>query len=243
MAQRHNQATMGAVAVRTKLADVRLKRRCSDRRNAAALRKLFSDPAGKLGQIREVIPTASIRRTRDIRGISSQARRATGQRSGRPLIFSVGRHVYYKGFDVLIHAMRDLDADLWIGGRGPLSKTLVQLAHDLGLAERVKFVGFVPDPLLMAYYQACDVFCLPSVERAEQFGLVQLEAMYSGKPIVATRLGTGVEYVTLNGETGLLVPPKDPRALADACVRIWATHTTRTNGSRWPTAGRSKFSP
>ncbi len=115
-----------------------------------------------------------------------------------------------------IRAMQDLDADLLIGGRGPLTASLVQLARDLGLAERVKFVGFIPDPLLVAYYEACDVFCMPSVERSEQFGLVQLEAMYCGKPVVATRLGTGVEYVTLDGETGLLVPPKDPHALADA---------------------------
>ena len=81
----------------------------------------------------------------------------------------------------------------------------MRLARDLGLAERVKFVGFIPDSELVAYYEACDVFCMPSVERAEQFGLVQLEAMYCAKPVVATRLGTGVEYVTLDGETGLLV--------------------------------------
>ena len=124
--------------------------------------------------------------------------------------------MYYKGLDVLIRAMQSLDAVLWIGGQGPLTRTLIRLADDLGLGERVKFVGFIPDPLLVAYFQACDVFCMPSVERAEQFGLVQLEAMYCSKPVVTTQLGTGVEYVTLDGETGLLVSPRDPRALADA---------------------------
>ena len=124
--------------------------------------------------------------------------------------------------------MQSLDAELWIGGHGPLTSTLMQLARDLGLAERVKFVGFIPDPSTeLPTYEACDVFCMPSVERAEQFGLVQLEAMYCSKPVVTTRLGTGVEYVTLDGETGLLVPPKDPHALADALRTLLADPALR----------------
>lgn len=138
------------------------------------------------------------------------------ERGTRGLIFTVGRHVYYKGFEILIRAMQTLDADLWIGGRGPLTDSLKQLATDAGVAHKVKFLGFIPDRLLPAYYETCDVFCMPSVERAEQFGLVQLEAMACGKPVVTTRLGTGVEFVTLDGTTGLLVPPKDVDALAGA---------------------------
>lgn len=172
-------------------------------------------PAGKPDQIREVIPygfdPAAL-------AASDESRRKRDQllaeRNDRPVVFAVGRHVYYKGFDVLIRAIQSIEADLWIGGRGPLTGSLTQLARDLGLAERVKFLGFIPDQLLLAYYEACDVFCMPSVERSEQFGLVQLEAMHCGKPVVTTRLGTGVEYVTIDGETGLLAPPKDPAALA-----------------------------
>ncbi|MGZ9156282.1 MAG: glycosyltransferase [Candidatus Binatia bacterium] len=174
-------------------------------------------PEGKRRQIREVIPygfdPSALATSDDSRHKRDELLR---EHSSRPMIFSVGRHVYYKGFDVLVRAMQNLDADLLIGGRGPLTASLVRLAHDLGLAGRVKFVGFIPDSLLVAYYEACDIFCMPSVERSEQFGLVQLEAMYCAKPVVATRLGTGVEYVTLDGETGLLVPPKDPHALANA---------------------------
>ena len=116
--------------------------------------------------------------------------------------------------------MRDLDAELWIGGHGPLTKTLMQLARDLGLAEREKAVGFIPDPLLVAYYETCDVFCMPSVERSEQFGLVQLEAMYCSKPVVTTRLGTGVEYVTLDGETAA-GSAEDPLTLQMPCAATW----------------------
>lgn len=195
-------------------------------------------PAGKPGQIREIIPYGfdpAVLATSD----ESHRKRdeLLRQRSDRPLIFSVGRHVYYKGFDVLIRAMQSLDAELWIGGHGPLTTALMQLARDLRLDERVKFVGFIPDPLLVAYFETCDVFCMPSVERAEQFGLVQLEAMFCGKPVVTTRLGTGVEYVTLDGETGLLVPPKDPQALADALRTLFGNPALR---ERMGTAGRRR---
>ena len=194
-------------------------------------------PAGK-HQMREVIPygydpaplapSIESRRLRD---------ELVAQRGNRPLIFSVGRHVYYKGFDVLIRALCDVDADLIIGGRGPLTASLRSLTNKLGLERRITFAGFIPDRMLVAYYEACDVFCMPSIERAEQFGLVQLEAMYCGKPVVATQLGTGVEFVTLDGETGLLVPPKDPHALANALRRLLGDAELR---ARMGAAGRQR---
>ena len=167
-------------------------------------------------QIREVIPYGFDPSSMVPSAAANQRRQELRSRRTRPLIFALGRHVYYKGFDVLIRALRDTGADLIIGGHGPLTDSLRQLTRDLGLQQRVRFEGFIPDPLLIAYYQACDVFCMPSVERAEQFGLVQLEAMYCAKPVVTTRLGTGVEFVTIDGETGLLVPPSDSAALAGA---------------------------
>ena len=121
---------------------------------------------------------------------------------------------------MLIRALRSVDADLWIGGRGPLTESLRQQARDTGVAERVRFLGFIPDEELVAYYEACDIFCMPSTERAEQFGLVQLEAMHCAKPVVATRLGTGVEYVTLHEVTGLLVEPGSVDALAGVLNRL-----------------------
>ncbi|MEO8187015.1 MAG: glycosyltransferase [Burkholderiaceae bacterium] len=185
-------------------------------------------PAGNPQQIREVIPygfdPASLAPSKESRRKRDEL---LSRSSKRPLIFAVGRHVYYKGFDVLIRALRDVDADLIIGGRGPLTGALMQLTRDLGLECRVEFAGFIADPVLLAYYEACDVFCMPSVERSEQFGLVQLEAMYCSKPVVATRLGTGVEYVAIDGETGLLVPPKDVSALANALCTLLADNALR----------------
>jgi rhamnosyl/mannosyltransferase len=84
----------------------------------------------------------------------------------------------------------------------------------------VHFAGYIPDDELIAYYDACDVFTMPSTDRSEAFGLVQLEAMHLGKPVVGTRLGTGVEFVNIDGETGVLVAPRDAIALRAALQRL-----------------------
>ena len=93
-------------------------------------------------------------------------------------------------------------------------------AASSGSQDRVVFAGYIPDEELIAYYDACDVFTMPSTDRSEAFGLVQLEAMHLGKPVVSTRLGTGVEFVNLENETGLLVPPGDAPALRAAIERL-----------------------
>jgi rhamnosyl/mannosyltransferase len=109
---------------------------------------------------------------------------------------------------------------LWLGSTGPLTEELRQLARREGLEGRVRFVGRIPDDELLAYYEAADVFVLPSVEKAEAFGLVQLEAMYCRRPVVSCRLGTGVDWVNQDGVTGMLVAPRDPQALAAAVNRL-----------------------
>lgn len=144
------------------------------------------------------------------------ARRAAAirQRYGAPLVLSVGRLVYYKGFEHLIRAMCQVAARLLIVGDGPLRRELEHETDALGLAERVAFLGNVPD--VHPYYHAAEVFVLPSVARSEAFALVQLEAMASGLPVVNTWIKSGVPFVSRNAQTGLTVPPEDPDALADA---------------------------
>jgi rhamnosyl/mannosyltransferase len=194
--------------------------------------------AGKPGRLREVIPYG-FDATAFAWNEAARARRAALASAPRlrPVVFTVGRHVYYKGFEVLIRALRTVDAELWIGGRGPMTERYRAAAHEAGVADRVRFLGFVPDDELVAYYDACDVFCMPSTERAEQFGLVQLEAMHCGKPVVATRLGTGVEYVTRDGVNGLLVAPRDEAALAAALNRLLADPALR---QQYGEAGRQR---
>ncbi len=142
--------------------------------------------------------------------------RAKSVSSSGHIIFALGRHVYYKGFDVLIEAMRHIDAQLILGGEGPLRAELQQQAERLGVTNKVSFTGPIPEAELAAYFNACDVFCLPSVERSEAFGLVQLEAMACGKPVVCTQLNNGVNVVNQAGVTGLAVPVRDATALAEA---------------------------
>lgn len=145
----------------------------------------------------------------------------------RPVVLFVGRLVYYKGVDVLVRAMTGFDADVVMIGTGPLRTGLAALADELGVSDRLHFVDKVDDAELAAWYRAADLFCLPSVARTEAYGLVQLEAHVSGIPVVSTDLPTGVPWVNQHGETGLVVAPGDPVALADALQTLLDDDETR----------------
>ena len=137
---------------------------------------------------------------------------------GRPLLLTVGRHVSYKGYGYLLSAMARLrsDAVLVMVGAGVLTPALQQQASELGLTQRVLFLGEVDRPELVAALHACDVFCLPSVAVSEAFGIASAEAMACGKPTVVCELHNGVNYLNRAGETSLVVPPRDIPALGDA---------------------------
>jgi rhamnosyl/mannosyltransferase len=145
---------------------------------------------------------------------------AIRERFGHRLVITVGRLIYYKGFDVLIRAMNDVDGTLLVVGDGPLRGELETLAAELGIADRIRFLGEIQNRDIVPYYQAADVFALASVARSEAFGIVQLEAMACGRPVVNTGLDSGVPFVSLDGETGLTVPPGDAGALARALTTL-----------------------
>ena len=186
-------------------------------------------PAGR----RHVIPYGMDFRALELDERTTSLRdRLRHQAAGRPLIFALGRHVAYKGFDILIDAMRATDAMLILGGSGPLSDDLKRQAAAAGIAERVVFAGRIPEPDLPAYFHACDLFCLPSVNQMEAFGLVQLEAMACGKPVVCTHLKNGVNVVNIEGETGLAAPPGDSVALAGVLQRLAGDEALRARLGR-----------
>lgn len=138
--------------------------------------------------------------------------------AGRPVLLTVGRHVYYKGYQHLIAALKGMrsDAVLVMIGAGPLSADLQRLAGELGVAARVKFMGEVDETTLAAALRLCDVFCLPSIEQSEAFGIASAEAMACGKPTVVCQLHNGVNYLNQEGLTSLVTPPRDEAALRDA---------------------------
>jgi rhamnosyl/mannosyltransferase len=146
------------------------------------------------------------------------------QWAGKKIIFSIGRLVEYKGYEYLINAARYLNNDyvILIGGCGPLKNELQRLIDEQELTEKVKLMGFIPDnEEVAAYFMACDVFVLSSIWKTEAFGVVQIEAMSCGKPVVATRIeGSGVSWVNEEGVSGYNVEPQNAEALAGAIRKL-----------------------
>jgi glycosyltransferase involved in cell wall biosynthesis len=136
------------------------------------------------------------------------------ERYGPQIVLGVGRMVYYKGFEHLVRAMALAQGTLLLIGQGPQRELLDGLVAECNLQDRVVFLNEVED--VRPYYHAADIFVLPSVMRSEAFGIVQLEAMTCGKPIINTELDSGVNYVSPSGVSGLTVPPADHIALGNA---------------------------
>ena len=133
---------------------------------------------------------------------------------GETFVLFSGMHRYYKGLPNLVRAAAAIKAKLVIAGDGPERAANMALARELGVD--VAFPGALSHEELVAHLHACAVFAFPSVERSEAFGISIMEAHAAGKPVVATRLGTGVEFINEDGKTGLNVTPRDPDALAAA---------------------------
>ena len=134
----------------------------------------------------------------------------------------VGKLVYYKGLEYLLKAfsiVRVANSCLTIVGDGPEKNHLIRLAQQLGISDRVLFLGRQPDSKLPKLYAMSNVVALPSISRREAFGIVLLEAMASGKPVVASNI-PGVSELVRDGETGFLVPPSDHRGLAQALQNL-----------------------
>ena len=143
--------------------------------------------------------------------------------TGKKIVVSLGRLIPYKGYGCLIDAAARLGEDymVLIGGKGPLQGSLQARIDALDLKERVQLLGYVPDEMVPTLYGACDVFVLSSVMKTEAFGIVQIEAMSCGRPVVATRIPeSGVAWVNEDGVSGLNVEPGNPQALAEAIRQI-----------------------
>ena len=151
----------------------------------------------------------------------TRAEEIRAEHAGKIICFAVGRHVPYKGMEYLIRAGKLLDERFFVavGGAGPLTDQLRELA---GEDKKISLLGRVSDEDLKAWLLACDIFCFPSVTKNEAFGIALAEAMAFGKPAVTFTIeGSGVNYVSLNGVTGIECPNKDVGAYA-AAIRMLA---------------------
>jgi len=145
----------------------------------------------------------------------------------KKLLFA-GRLVYYKGIDILLKAMAGIEgAELFVAGDGKLRDELIGQAGALGMREKIHFLGKLSDGDLRRAYSDCDIFVFPSCENSEAFGISQLEAMFYGKPVINTNLPTGVPTVSIDGVTGITVPPKDVSALREAIIKLLENDTLR----------------
>jgi glycosyltransferase involved in cell wall biosynthesis len=151
----------------------------------------------------------------------------------------VGRLDHEKAYDTLLRALPHVDANAVIVGDGPERGRLEQLAAELGISDRVRFLGWSDDP--RRHLASFTVFCLPSRPGTESFPLTIVEAMLAGLPVVATTVGSVAEAV-VDGETGLLVPPDEPEALAAALRRLLRDPALRESmGRRGRQRARASF--
>jgi rhamnosyl/mannosyltransferase len=140
---------------------------------------------------------------------------------GQPLWLTVGRCVYYKAFHVAIRALAQVPGKLLLIGNGPLEYELHQLAQHLGVADRVVWKRYVSTDELVGSYHAATALWFPSNARSEAYGLVQVEAMACGCPVINADIpGSGVPWVSPHQVSGLTVPRDDPHALAAAAMRL-----------------------
>lgn len=145
---------------------------------------------------------------------------------GPRMILSVGRLVYYKGFEFLVKAMQSINGHLVLVGNGPLESALRNQIAACRVADRVTLLTAVKD--VVPFYHAAQLFALPSVARSEAFGIVQLEAMACGKAVVNTQLDSGVPFVSPNGVSGLTVPAANAESLAQAINSLLKDPQRRT---------------
>lgn len=142
------------------------------------------------------------------------------ENQGKILCLAVGRHVPYKGFEYLIKAFDKLDGNvvLNIAGEGELTESLKKQAAD---NPNIHFLGKIDDATLKAYYLASNIFCFSSITKNEAFGLALAEAMYFGLPAVTFTInGSGVNYVSINGETGIEAPNRNVAEYANALKKM-----------------------
>ncbi len=169
--------------------------------------------------------------TSKFRSMGKEEARAVMNFDDAPFFLYVGRLVGKKGLLTLLLAFREVaeelpEARLRIAGKGKLKPVLRSMSKAIGIEEKVDFLGYVPGEMMNALFSSADIFVLPS-SFGESFGIVLLEAMASGTPVIGTRVG-GIEEILGKGKYGLLVPPSEPEELAGAMLDLMGDKEKRS---------------
>lgn len=138
-----------------------------------------------------------------------------GLDDGQPFFLFLGVFRYYKGLQFLVDAARDVRAKVVVAGAGPEASRLHAQARALGL-NNICFPGQVSDAEKRTLLRRCHALVLPSHLRSEAFGMVLVEGAIYGRPLISCEIRTGTSFVNAHGETGFVVPPQSPGALAGA---------------------------
>lgn len=132
-----------------------------------------------------------------------------------PYFLFVGALRYYKGLPTLLQAAKSVSARIVIAGEGACGPELRQMAKELDCSN-VEFAGYITDEEKLRLIQGCTAFVMPSDQRSEAFGVALIEAAMLGRPMISTELQTGTSFINKHRETGFVIPPRQPAALADA---------------------------
>jgi glycosyltransferase involved in cell wall biosynthesis len=208
-----------------------------------ATSQVYADSSSSLQPFENKIEVVPIGVADPVRGVVATALPPELEKriDGRRVVLSVGRLVPYKGFDVLLQAAPALPADavVVIVGSGPLQEELCHAAEAAPIKDCVIMAGRLTDAELQALFARAAIYCLPSTYRAEAFGVVLLEAMAHGLPVVATEIaGSGVPWVNQHGVSGLNVPVIDAQQLAAACNEILSSDALR---QKFAAGARQRF--
>lgn len=141
--------------------------------------------------------------------------RRLGLGEAEPFFLFIGVLRYYKGLHTLVQAAASVRARVIVAGTGPEGPALQEQVRQLGLTNIV-FAGQLTDEEKVALLKHCRAMILPSHLRSEAYGMVLVEAAMFGKPMISCEIGTGTSFVNADGETGIVVPPENPAALAQA---------------------------
>lgn len=238
----HHADTVGRAFLR-KLGDPFVRRTMRRASRIIVTTQSYLNSSDELGEFRDkcrIIPLGI--NPEKFAFASCEEASALRKKYGSRILLCLGRFVEFKGFEYAIRSLSHVDGTLLMAGRGVAEEALRRTATECGVADRVHFLGAVPNDKVPGLLKAASVLLFPSVGRTESFGYSQLEAMAAGVPVINTSIPSGAAEVSVHGVTGFTVPPRDAVALANAARVLLSDEALRqTFGAAGQQRVRERF--